>query len=384
MGRVNRRIGKSSETANTTPDGTGGGVIDGFLQTYFNRSGNVYNYPGAPATGVVATGGTRTTYEDGGTKYAVHTFTSSGSLVVSALSTNPDYSNDFHYLVIGGGGGGGSDDVGSGAPQGRGSGGGGAGGYRASTPEGPGGPSPTAESILSLAVATYPVTIGAGGAGSIAPDGSPHGGSNGSASVFAHTTAKVCQGGGGGHGNGEGGTPGGSGGGGARYNGAPNTIGGTGNRGDGTNQPTPTTVPNQGYPGGGGASTPASNSGRGGGGGGAGAAGNSAQPGSNWNPGGTGGIGKDSSITGSPVKRGGGGNAGGRDPNTPAPSTGVGYGGGEGAAPDGSPQYGSNATANTGGGGGGGGGGVSSGRQDGGNGGSGVVIVRYVIGPTQS
>ena len=46
MGRVNRRIGKSSETANTTPDGTGGGVIDSFLQTYFNRSGNVYNAPG--------------------------------------------------------------------------------------------------------------------------------------------------------------------------------------------------------------------------------------------------------------------------------------------------------------------------------------------------
>ena len=46
MGRVNRRIGKSSETANVTADGTGGGVLDAFLQTYFNRSGNLYNAPG--------------------------------------------------------------------------------------------------------------------------------------------------------------------------------------------------------------------------------------------------------------------------------------------------------------------------------------------------
>ena len=43
MGRVNRRIGKSSETANVTADGTGGGVLDAFIHDYFNRSGNVYN-----------------------------------------------------------------------------------------------------------------------------------------------------------------------------------------------------------------------------------------------------------------------------------------------------------------------------------------------------
>ena len=32
MGRVNRRIGKSSETANVTTDGTGGGVLDSFCR----------------------------------------------------------------------------------------------------------------------------------------------------------------------------------------------------------------------------------------------------------------------------------------------------------------------------------------------------------------
>ena len=46
MGRCNRRIGKSSETANVTADGTGGGILDGFLQEYFNRSGNAFNAPG--------------------------------------------------------------------------------------------------------------------------------------------------------------------------------------------------------------------------------------------------------------------------------------------------------------------------------------------------
>ena len=43
MAHVNRRIGKSSETANNTADGTGGGVLDAFIHDYFNRSGNVYN-----------------------------------------------------------------------------------------------------------------------------------------------------------------------------------------------------------------------------------------------------------------------------------------------------------------------------------------------------
>ena len=43
MAHVNRRIGKSSETAIDTADGTGGGVLDAFLHDYFNRSGNVYN-----------------------------------------------------------------------------------------------------------------------------------------------------------------------------------------------------------------------------------------------------------------------------------------------------------------------------------------------------
>ena len=45
MAHVNRRIGKSSETANPNADGTGGGVLDAFIHDYFNRSGNVVNVP---------------------------------------------------------------------------------------------------------------------------------------------------------------------------------------------------------------------------------------------------------------------------------------------------------------------------------------------------
>ena len=50
MAHVNRRIGKSSETANVTADGTGGGVLDAFIHDYFNRSGNVFNAPGITTT----------------------------------------------------------------------------------------------------------------------------------------------------------------------------------------------------------------------------------------------------------------------------------------------------------------------------------------------
>ena len=66
MAHVNRRIGKSSETANVSADGTGGGVLDAFLQEYFNRSGNLYNAPGSStAFGLTATGGVINDFIDG-------------------------------------------------------------------------------------------------------------------------------------------------------------------------------------------------------------------------------------------------------------------------------------------------------------------------------
>jgi hypothetical protein len=89
MAHVNRRIGKSSEDANVTADGTGGGVLDAFLHDYFNRSGNLYNAPGAaPQSGLTATGGIISDYADGGDIYRAHIFTASGSLVVSDITSD--------------------------------------------------------------------------------------------------------------------------------------------------------------------------------------------------------------------------------------------------------------------------------------------------------
>ena len=77
MAHVNRRIGKSSETAGTTADGTGGGVLDAFIHDYFNRSGNVPSSPGAgPDVGHTATGGVISDYTSGSDVYRAHIFTS--------------------------------------------------------------------------------------------------------------------------------------------------------------------------------------------------------------------------------------------------------------------------------------------------------------------
>ena len=84
-------------------------------------------------TGLTATGGVISDYTDGPAVYRAHIFTSSGTFSVSAPG---DFGDTVEYLVVAGGGGGG------GAYE---AGGGGAGGYRATTPEGPGGPSPSPE-----------------------------------------------------------------------------------------------------------------------------------------------------------------------------------------------------------------------------------------------
>ena len=91
-------------------------------------------------TGIVASGGIINDYEDSGTKYRAHIFTSSGAFEVTDLG---DIETTVQILQVGGGGGGGEHN---GA-------GGGAGGlqYNASA---------------SVSVTTYPIVIGAGGHGS--------------------------------------------------------------------------------------------------------------------------------------------------------------------------------------------------------------------------
>ena len=198
-----------------------------------------------PPSGLTASGGVISDYEVSGTYYRSHVFTSSGTFSVTALST--DFPNAIDYLVIGGGGGGGNYDGG----------GGGAGGYRTSMPEGPGGPSPSAESTITATVTNYPITVGGGGVGDSTPNSVSNptqssrpgaiGGFTGTPSVFSSVTS---QGGGGGGGYNSGspavvnqkGAPGGSGGGAGAFYGS-STDDGIGNR-----NPSNSPVPNQGYP----------------------------------------------------------------------------------------------------------------------------------------
>ena len=239
--------------------------------------------------------------------YYYRSFTTNDTLSVSIGSVSMD------YILVGGGGG-----SGGGGDSGYFSGGGGAGGFLSGT--------------TSLAVASYPVIIGSGGAGGTQSADVGVAGTNGSNSTAIGLTAL---GGGGGGGNsttilgisGKG-RDGASGGGGALY--STTSGGGSGTTGQGNA---------------GGGTTGAS----GGGGGGSSGVG-----GTGSGTGGTAGAGTSSSINGSAVIYAGGG-AGRNNGSTPSGGT----------APN---TNGANNTGN-------GGGGIyaTSGR----NGGSGIFIVRY-------
>ena len=307
----------------------------------------------ASGLAIKATGGnTEYEYVDGGTTYKSHIFTSSSTdgfkvtgyelapnsvLDPSNINYSNQYRSDNHgligsqysdpnatcqWMVLGGGGGGGGS-VG---------GGGGAGGLRSS--EGPGGPSPSPESELSLTLGTnYPVVIG-GGASRAAEQTS---GSPGTPSSFAGKTSE----GGGGAGsasgtadNQPGGRPGGCGGGGGFYPSTgndPSKPAGAGNQ-----TPAGSPVPNQGF--GGGAIPGSPSDGAGGGGGGTGQVGED-------NPDGTaryGGNGRQNSLIwgpNNPQYFGGGGGGLGNSENSSVGSTKLWYrrgsgglGGGGGAA----------------------------------------------------
>ena len=281
---------------------------------------------------VAATGGTITTCGN----YKIHTFTGPGTFTVTNAG-QPTGSTTVDYLVVAGGASGGNS-----TPSGSGNGGGGAGGFRQSYPN-------PATGGFPITATSYPITVGAGGAGlGSVPDYTR--GNDGNNSVFSTITSAGGGGGGAGGGTPLAGKAGGSGGGGGY-----NNPGGAGN--------TPPVSPPQGNPGG--PSVPQSNSPyAASGGGGAGAAG-SRFP--SCSVGGAGGAGTASSISGSSVTyAGGGGGAGGS-----ASLGGTGGAGGSGGGGAGNPGTATAGTTNTGGGGGGGGGGGSGG------GGSGIVIIRY-------
>ncbi len=313
------------------------------------------NISGAPAY-VTATGG-NSTITCGDTK--THIFTSDGNFVVSAAG-KASGSNTVDYFVIAGGGGAGGEMGG----------GGGAGGFRLSNSLSV--PAPTISPLaapagLAVPAQTYPISVGAGGAGG---DPAPSGGAKGSDSTFSSITST-----GGGFGKASSapttGGPGGSGGGGG--GGPSGGPGGTGND--------PSQSPAQGTNGGdaaGGGSSEA-----GGGGGGASTAGGNASSGASGGNGGPGSfiadavIGPTAPSFGTPGPVGStrffaGGGGGGGAANVPTAGT-AGTGGGAGGRTPGNPGDPQSGTANTGG----GGGGQKNGSQAGGAGGSGIVMIRY-------
>ena len=255
-----------------------------------------------------------------------------------ALETSQGY--DIDFLVLAGGGAGGcgqAADIHGG--------GGGGGGYRTSTQS----------SSIGVAIT---VTVGTGGPGNaLAPNGVGGPGTDSSISGTGLTTITSTGGGGGGAFDNNPGLDGGSGGGGVNLNGVPGpgSLVGSGD--------TPSTTPSQGNDGGQGSNSGTPSQRAGGGGGGAGSIGG-AGPGSG--PGGTGGSGTASTITGPSVTYAGGGGGGGYLSG----GTATGGGGAGGANSDGSA-----ATDGLGGGGGGGGHTGSGPNRGGGDGGNGVVIL---------
>ena len=299
-------------------------VIEEYRDGAWNDLSNVFT----------ATGGTESTYIDGGTTYKVHTFTSSGSFTVLSGTKTVE------YVVVGGGGGAGGAVRGGGA---------GAGGYRSSVSGESSGGGASAETAITVAPGAFTVTVGAGGtAGPYSTGNGASAGANGANSVF-HTVTSLGGGGGGASdyaGAGYNPGSGGSGGGGWYINGFGNGTSG------------------QGYDGG----TSGGSQPYGGGGGGAGQAGGAFNDATRPSKGGNG---VQTSITGTATYFAGGGSSGTYPGQSGVGNQDGGLGGG-GASRN---QFGqtsgqapSNGTANTGG-----GGGAS------GNGGSGIVIIRYAI-----
>ncbi len=369
-GANGRNAGEAGARPSTSPGGSagystgsggGGGTHSGGTGGNGGSGIVVVRYQIGSVTAAKATGGA-ISFAGGKT---VHVFTNSGIFDV----TNGPITCD--YLVVGGGASGG---LGCGA-------GGGAGGYRTSLPEGPGGPSPSAESTQAIANGPYAVQVGGGGV--IAGNGSSNQtfGGAGTFSNIAFPSAIRSEGGGGGGnigGSGQPGKPGGSGGGGTY-------PGGSASSGNKQSPHSGTPAPNQGY--GGGTTSDPANFGAGGGGGAGGAGTNGTTT-----DGGDGGTGKQNTVTGVTLSLAGGGGG-----NIYYPSSTVGdatHGGGQGAphagvAPESGPTS-IHGHSSTGGGGGGGlranGPGPSTGIPPGlpssviaiaGQGGSGIVLIAY-------
>ena len=305
--------------------------------------------------------------------FKTHIFTGPGTFEVTCAG-NPAGSVSVEYLVVAGGGSGGGCRT-----CGYGAGGGGAGGFRTRTDLTPASPL-NAPAKLPVSATSYPITVGAGGAGITANTcTTDRTGNRGNSSTFSTITST---GGGGGIRQGDPNaatrSPGGSGGG-AYGN---STAKGSGN--------TPPVTPIQGRDGGPAPGSPYT-AGGGGGAGTVGFTGGSNGPQPCGGDGGTGDfiptsfIGPSAPSYGEPgpagryfAGGGGGGQYNGVGSNVGSSEGGLGGGGnGAGFGPAPVTTGVSSGTANTGGGGGGSGGSSSGNAGTSGAGGSGIVMIRY-------
>ena len=140
---------------------------------------------GAAGPGAEVTGGTKTTNGS----YTVHTFTSSGSLVVTGVDLP-----SVQYLVVGGGGAGGSGNY-------TGAAGGGAGGVVSSVPGKPGGgPVNEVTPAVPMTEGSYSMTVGDGGFIPGPAESPQTTGYNGNPSVLSYNGGTIIALGGGGGG----------------------------------------------------------------------------------------------------------------------------------------------------------------------------------------
>ena len=328
--------------------------IVSFVAPTSNGGSTILSYTVISSPGSIKKSGTTSpitiTGLTNGTAYTftvkAHNIAGSSTASTASTSVTPSPAFNVDYLVVAGGGGG----------PGHG-GGAGAGGLR-STVTNTGGLGTLESAHSTLPDTNYTVTVGGGGAGSVAAQFGVNG-AQGSNSVFSTITST-----GGGYGATQttsGAPPGGAGG-----------SGGGGGEGGGAAGGARTASPVQGFDGG---STPSGAPGYGGGGGGgAGAVGGT---GSNTN-GGNGGAGVAVSITGTSVTYAGGGGGGTYQTGGNGGSGGAGGGGGSPVG-SGSDTAGTAGTANTGGGAGSGHRyGDAAAAVAGAAGGSGIVILRYL------
>ena len=76
-----------------------GSSLLGFLVSGKGRQFHTFRDAARSSSGLTATGGTKTTYDDSGTKYAVHTFNSTNPFNITALATG-SIPNNIDWLVF--------------------------------------------------------------------------------------------------------------------------------------------------------------------------------------------------------------------------------------------------------------------------------------------